>query len=48
METVNTNTGGVAQAILIARRIVDACNTLIENDVIRKSNGDFLRHEIGD
>ena len=45
---LHTNTGGVAQAILIARRIVDACNTLIENDVIRKSNGDELRHLIGD
>ena len=40
-------TAGVAQGVLIARRIIDACNTMIEAGVIRKSNGDELAVTIG-
>ena len=42
------NTAGVNQAILIARRIVTACNAGIQMRVLRKRNGDILLHHIGE
>ncbi len=42
------HTAGVVQSILIARKIVESCNILITNKVIRKSNGDFLLVDIGE
>ena len=41
-------TGGVKQDVLIARRIVDKCNALIETDVITKKNGETLMQTIGE
>jgi len=41
-------TAGISQATLIARRIVDKCNSLIENDVIKKRNGETLKQIIGE
>ena len=43
-----SDTGGVTQDILIARRIVDKCNALIENDVINKKDGSSLQVTIGE
>ena len=40
--------GGWKQDVLIARRIVDKCNTLIENGVITKKDGSFLKQTIGE
>ncbi len=40
--------GGVKQDVLIARRIVDKCNALIETDVITKKNGETLMQTIGE
>ena len=42
------NTAGVNQAILIARRIVTACNGLIQARVLKKRNGDTLMHHIAE
>ncbi len=41
-------TGGVKQDVLIARRIVDKCNALIETDVITKKDGTPLMQTIGE
>jgi len=41
-------TAGVKQATLIGRSIVRSCNTLIENGVIKKRNGDILKQIIGE
>ena len=41
-------TAGVSQSVLIARRIVDKCNALIENGVIKKRNGETLKQIIGE
>lgn len=41
-------TAGVSQSVLIARRIVDKCNALIENGVIKKRNGETLKQVIGE
>jgi len=46
-EDLQHKTAGVAQGVLIARRIIDACNTMIEAGVIGKSNGDELAVTIG-
>lgn len=41
-------TAGVSQSVLIARRIVDQCNTLVVNGVIKKRNGETLKQIIGE
>lgn len=41
-------TAGISQAVLIARRIIDKCNALIENGVIKKRNGETLKQVIGE
>lgn len=46
-EDLQNKTAGPAQAVFIARRIISACNNMIEAGVIRKSNGDELVHGIG-
>ena len=40
--------GGWQQDVLIARRIVDKCNTLIETDIITKKDGSPLKQTIGE
>ena len=47
-KSIMSDTGGVTQDILIARRIVDKCNALIENDVINKKDGSSLQVTIGE
>ena len=46
--SLTENTAGVVQAILIARRVIENCNILIENNVIRKRNGEHLQVQIGE
>lgn len=41
-------TPGVAQDVLIARRIVSKCNALMESDVITKQDGEFFTVTIGE
>lgn len=41
-------TGGVKQDVLIARRIVDKCNALIESDILLKKDGNVLSQTIGE
>ena len=47
-DSIMSDTAGVKQSVLIARRVVDRCNTLIENDVLTKKNGDSLKIRIGE
>ena len=46
--SISHNTAGSLQFVLIARRIVDGCNRLITNRIIKKENGDILKNVIGD
>jgi hypothetical protein len=46
-EDLHFKTAGIAQAVIISRRIIDACNTMIEIGVITKSNGAELAVTIG-
>jgi hypothetical protein len=41
-------TAGPLQGVIIARRIIDACNNLIESGVIVKTNGDEFKITIGE
>ena len=47
-KSIMSDTAGVTQDVLIARRIVDKCNALIENDVINKKDGSPLQVTIGE
>ena len=41
-------TAGVSQAVLIARRIITRCNSLVEQEFITKKNGEPLQVSIGE
>ena len=43
-----TDIGGDLQSVLIARRVVSRCNTLIEQGYITKKNGESLQVTIGE
>lgn len=47
-EDLQNKTAGNMQGVLIARRIIDACNNLIESGVIVKTNGDEFKITIGE
>ena len=47
-DDLQSKTAGIAQGILIARRIISACNNLIESGVIVKTNGDEFKITIGE
>jgi len=47
-DSIEHNTAGVKQGILIARRLVDSCNNLIDLDVLTKKNGEYLSQKIGE
>jgi len=47
-ESIMTDTAGVKQSVLIARRIVDRCNALTEIGVLTKQNGERLEYKIGE
>ena len=47
-DSIEHNTAGVKQGILIARRLVDGCNNLIDMDILTKKNGDYLSQKIGE
>ena len=47
-DSIEHNTAGVKQGILIARRLVDSCNNLIDLDVLTKKNGECLYQKIGE
>ena len=46
--SIMENTAGVKQDVLIARRIIDRCNTLIDTDVLTKKDGHPLKVTIGE
>jgi hypothetical protein len=47
-DDLQNKTAGPIQGVLIARRIIDACNNLIESGVIVKTNGDEFKITIGE
>lgn len=47
-ESLLDGTAGIAQDVLIARRIVSKCNALMESDVITKQDGEFFTVTIGE
>jgi hypothetical protein len=47
-KSLTDKTAGVSQSVLIARRIVDKFNTLIDNVIIKKKNGEPLKQTIGE
>lgn len=47
-DDLQNKTAGIAQGILIARRIISACNNLMESGVIIKTNGDEFKITIGE
>jgi len=47
-KTVLDNTAGVSQPVLIARKIIDSCNALIDQDFITKKNGECFVNGIGE
>lgn len=47
-KSLTEKTAGVSQAVLIARRIVDKFNALVENGIIKKRNNESLQQTIGE
>jgi len=47
-DSIEHNTGGVKQGVLIARRIISQCNHLIDLQILTKKNGDYLSQKIGE
>ena len=47
-KSLTDKTAGVSQSVLIARRIVDKFNALVENSIIKKRNDEPLQQTIGE
>ena len=47
-KSLTDKTAGVSQSVLIARRIVDKFNALVENSIIKKRNNEPLQQTIGE
>ena len=45
---LESKTAGNLQDVLIARRVIDKCNTLIENKLLKKENGDLFKNKVGE